>query len=137
MVMILEQSMLLSTNYYQKWKRVVFNSLNIQYMELLLLAQPIWVQVKGNQYWVNSPIFLRKELMKENLNRKQKDMDFRQEELEDNTHQWTKREQQISLQWQDLELHKPMLHKNFIMGLLSCIRLKVENIQIQIIISYF
>lgn len=137
MVMILEQSMLLSTNYYQKWKRVVFNSLNIQYMELLLLAQPIWVQVKGNQYWVNSLIFLRKELMKENLNRKQKDTDFRQEELEDNTHQWTKREQQISLQWQDLELHKPMLHKNFIMGLLSCIRLKVENIQIQIIISYF
>lgn len=108
---------------------MVFNLLNIQFMELSPLVQLIWVQAKDNQYWVDSQIFPRKEQMKRDLNNKQRDTDFRQEELEDNTHQWIKKVQLTFLQWQDLGLHKLMLHRNFIMDLLNYIRLKMEIIQ--------
>lgn len=80
MEMILEPSMLLSTSCYQKWRRVEFNSQNIQYTELSQLVPQIWELEKDSQSWVNSPTSLIKVLMRKSSNNRLRKMVFRQEE---------------------------------------------------------
>lgn len=103
MEMILEPLMLLFMNYYQKWRRVEFNSQNTQCMESSQLAPQIWELVKDSQSWVNSPTFLTKVLMRRNSNNRQRKMVFRQEELEESTLQWIKKVLQTFHHLQDLE----------------------------------
>ncbi len=64
------------------------NSPNTQHMELLLLVQQIWEQEKGNQFLVSSLILLKKVKIKKGLKTLLNNSAYKQEEWEDNIHQW-------------------------------------------------
>jgi hypothetical protein len=71
-------------------------------MVLLLLAQQIWEQEKDNQFLVNSLILLRKVKIKKGSKTLQNNSVYKQEEWEDNIHQWIPKELLIFHQVLDL-----------------------------------
>jgi hypothetical protein len=71
-------------------------------MVLLLLAQQIWEQEKDNQFLVNSQILLKKVKIKKDLKTLLNNSVYKQEEWEDNIHQWILKELLIFHQVLDL-----------------------------------
>ena len=104
------------TNFWLRSKRVALYLQNIQFMESLLLAQRTWVLVKDNQFSASSLIFLKKVQMRRSWRSKQRNMDFKLEELVESIHPWIAKEQLTFLRWLVSELLKPMSLKNFILA---------------------
>ncbi len=118
-------------SYYLKSKVQVLNSLNTQHMVLLLLAQQIWEQEKDNQFLVNSLILLRKVKIKKGSKTWQNNSVYKQEEWEDNIHQWINMVLLIFHQVLDLVSNNHMLLKNFIQVLLTYISLNKTLIRLK------
>jgi len=106
-------STLLSMSFWAKLKEPDSSSLSTRLTESSRPALQTWEQAKDNPFSESSPTSLRRAKTKRDWKILPDNLDFKREEWEVSTLQWTTKEQPIYRQAQDSELKNLTLLKSF------------------------